>query len=50
MPRRRSALVLCALLAVAVAVMLNRTTLGRHLYAIGSNGEAARLSSGTKIR
>ncbi|MBX3604873.1 MAG: ABC transporter permease [Piscinibacter sp.] len=40
---------LMVLLAVAVAVMLNRTTLGRHLYAIGSNGEAARLS-GVNVR
>lgn len=40
---------LMVLLAVAVAVMLNRTTLGRYLYAIGSNSEAARLS-GVNIR
>ena len=31
-------------LALAVSVLLNRATLGRHLYAIGSNLEAARLS------
>ncbi len=31
-------------LAVLVAVMLGRTTLGRHIYAVGSNSEAARLS------
>jgi ribose transport system permease protein len=31
-------------LAIAVAVLLNRTRLGRHIYAVGSNGEAARLS------
>ena len=31
-------------LAIAVAVLLNRTRLGRHLYAVGSNTEAARLS------
>jgi len=36
-------------LAVAVAVLLNRTTLGRHLYAVGSNTEAARLS-GVDVR
>jgi ribose transport system permease protein len=36
-------------LAIAVAVLLNRTTLGRHLYAVGSNGEAARLS-GVNVR
>ncbi|HET7793543.1 MAG TPA: ABC transporter permease [Rhizobacter sp.] len=35
---------LMVVLAVAVAIMLNRSTLGRHLYAVGSNGEAARLS------
>ncbi|MBL0730442.1 ABC transporter permease [Piscinibacter sp. HJYY11] len=35
---------LMIVLAVAVAVMLNRSTLGRHLYAVGSNAEAARLS------
>ncbi len=31
-------------LAIAVAVLLGRTTLGRHIYAVGSNREAARLS------
>jgi len=31
-------------LAIAVSIMLNRTTLGRHIYAVGSNAEAARLS------
>lgn len=31
-------------LAVAVSILLNRATLGRHLYAVGSNMEAARLS------
>jgi ribose transport system permease protein len=36
-------------LAVAVAVLLSRTTLGRHLYAVGSNAEAARLS-GVDVR
>ncbi|HEY0818579.1 MAG TPA: ABC transporter permease [Rhizobacter sp.] len=35
---------LMIVLAIAVAVMLNRSTLGRHLYAVGSNSEAARLS------
>jgi len=34
--------------AVAVAVVLSKTTFGRHLYAIGSNEEAARLS-GVKV-
>jgi len=34
--------------AVAVAVVLAKTTFGRHLYAIGSNEEAARLS-GVKV-
>ncbi|WP_411880816.1 ABC transporter permease [Polaromonas sp. YR568] len=36
--------VLMVVLAVAVSILLNRATLGRHLYAIGSNMEAARLS------
>jgi ribose transport system permease protein len=36
-------------LAVAVAVMLNRTRLGRHIYSVGSNMEAARLS-GVDVR
>jgi ribose transport system permease protein len=35
---------LMIVLAVAISILLNRTTLGRHLYAIGSNFEAARLS------
>jgi ribose transport system permease protein len=35
---------LMVLLAIVVAVLLGRTTLGRHLYAVGSNAEAARLS------
>lgn len=36
--------ILMVLLAVGVAIMLSRTTLGRHIYAVGSNSEAARLS------
>ena len=40
--------ILMVILAVAVAVMLGRTPFGRHLYAIGSNEEAARLS-GVKV-
>jgi ribose transport system permease protein len=36
-------------LAIAVAVLLRRTGLGRHLYAVGSNSEAARLS-GVNVR
>jgi ribose transport system permease protein len=36
-------------LAIAVAVLLNRTRLGRHIYAVGSNTEAARLS-GVDVR
>jgi ribose transport system permease protein len=40
---------LMVVIAIAVAVLLNRTTLGRHLYAIGSNSEAARLS-GVNVR
>jgi ribose transport system permease protein len=35
---------LMVVLAVVVAILLRRTTLGRHLYAVGSNVEAARLS------
>ncbi|HLO78573.1 MAG TPA: ABC transporter permease [Magnetospirillum sp.] len=35
---------LMLLLAVIVGIVLRRTTLGRHLHAVGSNGEAARLS------
>jgi ribose transport system permease protein len=35
---------LMVLLAVSVSILLTRTTLGRHVYAIGSNVEAARLS------
>lgn len=36
--------ILMAVIAVAVSLMLNRSVLGRHIYAVGSNGEAARLS------
>jgi ribose transport system permease protein len=35
---------LMVVLAIAVSILLTRTTLGRHVYAIGSNLEAARLS------
>ncbi|MEO8022036.1 ABC transporter permease [Polaromonas sp.] len=35
---------LMIVLAIGVSVLLNRATLGRHLYAVGSNMEAARLS------
>ena len=35
---------LMVLIAVAVAVMLGRTVFGRHVYAVGSNADAARLS------
>jgi ribose transport system permease protein len=38
-----------AVLAVAVALLLARTALGRHIYAVGSNSEAARLS-GVDVR
>jgi ribose transport system permease protein len=41
--------ILMVVLAVAVAVLLRRTRLGRHLYSIGSNAEAARLS-GVDVR
>jgi ribose transport system permease protein len=37
-------------LAIAVSIMLNRTTLGRHVYAVGSNTEAARLSGVSVVR
>ena len=40
---------LMVVLAIAVAVLLRRTGLGRHLYAVGSNAEAARLS-GVNVR
>ena len=36
--------ILMVVLALAVALMLNRTVLGRHIYSVGSNAEAARLS------
>jgi ribose transport system permease protein len=36
--------VLMVIIAIAVSIMLSRTTLGRHIYAVGSNAEAARLS------
>ena len=36
--------ILMLLLAVVAGVLLRRTTLGRHLHAVGSNQEAARLS------
>ncbi|RZL40709.1 MAG: ABC transporter permease [Rubrivivax sp.] len=40
---------LMVVLAVAAGILLRRTTLGRHLHAVGSNGEAARLS-GINVR
>ena len=40
--------VLMFALAIVVSVMLSRTTFGRHIYAVGSNAEAARLS-GVKV-
>jgi ribose transport system permease protein len=36
--------VLMIVIAVAAALVLRRTVFGRHLYAVGSNAEAARLS------
>lgn len=36
--------ILMVIAAIGVAVMLSRTTLGRHIHAVGSNAEAARLS------
>jgi ribose transport system permease protein len=41
--------VLMIVLAVAVSILLRLTTLGRHLYAVGSNSEAASLS-GVNVR
>jgi len=38
------AVILLAVIALAVSLMLNRSVLGRHIYAVGSNSEAARLS------
>ena len=35
---------LMVVLGVAASILLTRTTLGRHLHAVGSNAEAARLS------
>jgi ribose transport system permease protein len=40
--------IIMVVVAVAIAVMLSRTSLGRHIYAVGSNAEAARLS-GVKV-
>lgn len=40
--------ILMAAIAIGLAVMLSRTTYGRHIYAVGSNAEAARLS-GVKV-
>lgn len=36
--------ILMVVLAVVAGLLLRRTTLGRHIHAVGSNGEAARLS------
>ncbi|RZJ08306.1 MAG: ABC transporter permease [Rubrivivax sp.] len=36
--------ILMVVLAVVAGVLLRRTTLGRHIHAVGSNSEAARLS------
>ena len=36
--------ILMAAIAIAVAVLLTRTSLGRYIHAVGSNSEAARLS------
>lgn len=40
--------ILMVVIAIAVSIMLSRTTFGRHIYAVGSNAEAARLS-GVKV-
>jgi len=39
-----NAVVLMLVLYVAAHIMMTRTTLGRHIYAVGGNAEAARLS------
>jgi ribose transport system permease protein len=36
--------ILMVVIAIAAAVLLTRTRLGRHIHAVGSNSEAARLS------
>ncbi|KQQ35065.1 MULTISPECIES: ABC transporter permease [Rhizobium/Agrobacterium group] len=36
--------ILMIVIAIAVSFMLNRSVLGRHIYAVGSNADAARLS------
>jgi len=36
--------ILMVVLAIVAGLLLRRTTLGRHIHAVGSNGEAARLS------
>lgn len=36
--------ILMVIIALAVAFMLNRSVLGRHIYAVGSNADASRLS------
>lgn len=36
--------ILMVVIAIAVGYMLNRSVLGRHIYAVGSNADAARLS------
>lgn len=36
--------ILMVVIAIAIAIMLGRSVFGRHLYAVGSNSEAARLS------
>lgn len=41
--------IIMIILAIALWLVLSRTRLGRHIYAVGSNAEAARLS-GVKVR
>ncbi len=43
-PRHPYPVILMVVIALAVSLMLNRSVLGRHIYAVGSNAEAARLS------
>ncbi|AMP02773.1 ABC transporter permease [Collimonas pratensis] len=40
--------ILMVVIAIVISIMLSRTQFGRHIYAVGSNAEAARLS-GVKV-
>ncbi len=43
-PRIPYPVILMVVIAIAVSLMLSRSVLGRHIYAVGSNADAARLS------